>query len=91
VRAESDWEVVAPVPFALVCFRFAPSGVHEEVLNDLNAKLLARVNATGEVFLSHTKLDGRYVLRLAVGNIRTEEKHVRRAWELLRELSVNSP
>jgi aromatic-L-amino-acid decarboxylase len=41
------------------------------------------VNASGEVFLSHTKLDGRYVIRLAVGNIRTEERHVRRAWELL--------
>jgi aromatic-L-amino-acid decarboxylase len=58
------------------------------VLNDWNARILARVNAGGEVFLSHTKLDGRYVLRLAVGNIRTEEKHVRRAWELLREATL---
>jgi aromatic-L-amino-acid decarboxylase len=84
VRAEPEWEVVAPVPFSLVCFRYAPSGVHEEVVNEMNARILAHVNATGEVFLSHTKLDGRYVLRLAVGNIRTEERHVRRAWELLR-------
>lgn len=83
VRDEPDWEVVAPVPFSLVCFRYAPSGVHEEVLNDWNERLLALVNATGEVFLSHTKLDGRYVLRLAIGNIRTEERHVRRAWELV--------
>ncbi|HEY2853725.1 MAG TPA: pyridoxal-dependent decarboxylase [Gemmatimonadaceae bacterium] len=85
VTAEPEWEVVAPVPFSLVCFRYSPSGVHEEVLNDMNARILASVNATGEVFLSHTKLDGRYVLRLAVGNIRTEEKHVARAWELLRK------
>ena len=85
VRADAEWEVVAPVPFSLVCFRYAPAGVHEEVLNQMNARMLATVNAGGEVFLSHTKLDGRYVLRLAVGNIRTEEKHVRRAWELLRE------
>jgi aromatic-L-amino-acid decarboxylase len=85
VRADSEWEVVAPVPFSLVCFRYAPAGVHEEVLNDMNARILTTVNAGGEVFLSHTKLDGRYVLRLAVGNIRTEEKHVRRAWELLRQ------
>lgn len=85
VRAESAWEVVAPVPFSLVCFRYAPSGIHEEVLNEMNAQILARVNGSGEVFLSHTKLDGRYVLRLAVGNIRTEEKHVRRAWELLQD------
>jgi len=85
VRAASEWETVAPVPFSLVCFRYAPSGIHEEVLNELNAQILSQVNATGEVFLSHTKLDGRYVLRLAIGNIRTEEKHVSRAWELLRE------
>jgi aromatic-L-amino-acid decarboxylase len=45
------------------------------------------VNATGEVYLSHTKLDGRYVLRLAIGNIRTERRHVARAWELLRDAS----
>jgi aromatic-L-amino-acid decarboxylase len=84
VRAEPEWEVVAPVPFSLVCFRYAPSGVHEEVLNEWNARILGEVNASGEAFLSHTKLDGRYVLRLAVGNIRTEERHVKRAWELLK-------
>jgi aromatic-L-amino-acid decarboxylase len=85
VRTDPAWEVVAPVPFSLVCFRYAPPGVHEEAINEMNARILANVNATGEVFLSHTKLDGRYVLRLAVGNIRTEERHVRRAWELLKE------
>jgi len=84
VRDEPEWEVAAPVPFSLVCFRYAPSGVHEETLNEMNSRILATVNAGGEVFLSHTKLDGRYVLRLAVGNIRTEERHVRRAWELLK-------
>jgi aromatic-L-amino-acid decarboxylase len=84
VRTDHAWEVVAPVPFSLVCFRYAPAGVHEEALNEINAGILADVNASGEVFLSHTKLDGRYVLRLAVGNIRTEERHVSRAWELLR-------
>jgi aromatic-L-amino-acid decarboxylase len=83
VREDARWEVVAPLPFSLVCFRYAPAGVHEEVLNEMNERLLAAVNASGEVFLSHTKLDGRYVLRLAIGNIRTEERHVRRAWELL--------
>jgi aromatic-L-amino-acid decarboxylase len=90
VRCEPEWEVLAPVPFSLVCFRYAPSGVHEEVLNEMNARILARVDDSGEIFLSHTKLDGRYVLRLAVGNIRTEEKHVRRAWELLRQAAVRS-
>jgi len=87
VRADPEWEVVAPVPFSLVCFRYAPPGVHEEAINEMNVRILANVNATGEVFLSHTKLDGRYVLRVAVGNIRTEKRHVRRAWELLKAAS----
>jgi aromatic-L-amino-acid decarboxylase len=84
VRNDPDWQVVAPVPMSLVCFRHAPGGVHQESLNAHNERILARVNTGGEIFLSHTKLDGRYVLRFSVANIRTEERHVRRAWELLR-------
>ena len=61
-----------------------PDGVDDEgALEQHNAAIMSAVNASGEAFLSHTKLNGRYVLRLAVGNIRTEERHVRRAWELL--------
>jgi aromatic-L-amino-acid decarboxylase len=85
VRADPSWEVVAPVPFSLVCFRYAPAQLDEAERNAANARILARVNERGSVFLSHTKLDGRYVLRLAVGNIRTEEHHVHMAWTLLRE------
>jgi aromatic-L-amino-acid decarboxylase len=78
VDEAAGWEVVAPVPFSVVCFR--RDGSDKE-----NAALLERVNATGEAYLSHTVLDGRYVLRLAVGNQRTTEDDVRRAWELLQE------
>jgi aromatic-L-amino-acid decarboxylase len=85
IDAEADWETSAPVPLSLVCFRYAPSGTSEEGLERANAEIMHRVNASGEVYLSHTKLNGRYVLRLAIGNIRTEERHVARAWELLRE------
>ncbi len=78
------WERLAPVPFSVVCFRHQPAGVVDEaVLEQHNATIMRRVNESGEAFLSHTKLDGRYVLRLAVGHIRTEARHVRRAWELL--------
>jgi aromatic-L-amino-acid decarboxylase len=78
VSDEAGWELCAPRPFSVVCFR-------REGSDDDNAALLERVNARGEVFLSHTKLDGRYVLRLAVGNLRTTEEDVRRAWEVLCE------
>ena len=90
VRRDPDWEVVAPVPMSLVCFRYAPGGAHQEALNAHNERILARVNAGGEIFLSHTKLGGRYVLRFSVANIRTEERHVRRAWELLRKAATES-
>ncbi len=87
IDASPEFERLAPVPFSVVCFRATPAGQSqsEEDLNTLNERLLDRVNASGEVFLSHTKLDGRFTLRLAVGHIRTTEHHVRRAWELLQE------
>jgi aromatic-L-amino-acid decarboxylase len=78
VRAESGWEVSAPRPFSVVCFR--REGSDEE-----NEAILERANATGEIFISHTRLEGRYVLRLAIGNERTSEAAVRHAWEVLRE------
>jgi aromatic-L-amino-acid decarboxylase len=83
VRDEPGWEVVAPRHFSLVCFRL-------DADDDENEALLERVNATGEVFLSHTRLDGRYVLRLAVGNARTTEDDVRRAWDVLRRTAARS-
>jgi aromatic-L-amino-acid/L-tryptophan decarboxylase len=77
VRADSAWEVVAPRPFSVVCFRLR--GSDEE-----NEALLERVNGTGEIFISHTRLAGRYVLRLAIGSFRTTEDDVRLAWDVLR-------
>ena len=77
VRAEPGWEISAPRRFALVCFR--REGTDEE-----NEALLERVNATGTMFLSHTRLDGRFVLRLAIGNAWTSEDDVRLAWDVLR-------
>jgi aromatic-L-amino-acid decarboxylase len=75
---------MAPVPFSLVCFRYAKAGVSPEELDRRNESIMHAVNASGEVFLSHTKLNGRYALRLAIGNIRTEEKHVALAWDRLK-------
>jgi aromatic-L-amino-acid decarboxylase len=84
VREEPGWEVVAPVDFSLVCFRFAPQGSSEKRLDEVNEAIMHNVNASGKAYLSHTKLNGRLVLRFAIGNIRTEEKHVAKAWELLK-------
>jgi aromatic-L-amino-acid decarboxylase len=76
VEESDEWELVAPQRFSLVVFR--RKGTDEE-----NEELETRVNASGEIFITHTKLDGRYVLRLAVGNARTTEDDVRRAWDVL--------
>ena len=77
VEETPGWEVVAPHDFSVVCFR-------RERSDEENEELLRRVNASGEVLLSHTRLNGRFVLRLAIGNARTTEAEVARAWELLR-------
>jgi aromatic-L-amino-acid decarboxylase len=76
VEEDPEWELVAPQRFSLVVFR--RHGTDED-----NEAIVERANASGEMFLSHTKLDGRYVLRLAIGNARTSEHDVRRAWEVL--------
>ncbi|HXG56865.1 MAG TPA: pyridoxal-dependent decarboxylase [Vicinamibacterales bacterium] len=85
VDAAEDFERLAPVPFSVVCFRSIPAELRgdETALDSHNASLLEAVNRTGEIFVSHTKLDGRYAIRLAVGNLHTTEKHVARAWALL--------
>ncbi len=92
VDADESWERLAPVPFSTVCFRYRPSGPAldgggaeaETALDDLNTRLMDAVNRTGEVFLSHTRLAGRFTIRLAIGSIRTEPRHVERAWAILR-------
>jgi aromatic-L-amino-acid decarboxylase len=83
VRDDPAWELLAPVPFATVCFRYRPSGIPETELEEINASILARVNTRG-VFLSHTKLAGRYTLRVSIGNPRQTEDHVARCWSLLK-------
>jgi aromatic-L-amino-acid decarboxylase len=77
VRDEPGWEVCAPRHFSLVCFR-------RDGTDEANEALLERVNASGEAFLSHTRLDDRYVLRLAIGSARTTEDDVRAVWDVLR-------
>ncbi|MFL5823000.1 MAG: pyridoxal phosphate-dependent decarboxylase family protein [Solirubrobacteraceae bacterium] len=77
VREEPGWEMCAPRPFSVVCFRAEGS-------DERNRELLERVNSSGEIFISHAVLHGQFVLRLAVGQMRTQEEDVRRAWDVLR-------
>lgn len=89
IDANPRFERLAPVPFSVVCFRLRAEGTGDEAhLASFNERVLERVNASGEVYLSHTKLDGRYALRLAVGNLHTREVHVRRAFTLLHDAAA---
>lgn len=91
IDASPGFERMAPVPFSVVCFRARPVGVHDEAAIDaFNERLMDAVNRTGEVFLSHTRLHGRFVIRMAIGNLHTTESHVERAWELLGEHATAS-
>ncbi|MBP1705780.1 MAG: amino acid decarboxylase, partial [Chloroflexi bacterium] len=93
VDADPDFERLAPVPFSTVCLRWHPRSLAGEAddpevatrLDAANERLMAAVNATGEVFLSHTRLGDRFAIRVAIGNLRTERRHVERCWALLRE------
>jgi aromatic-L-amino-acid decarboxylase len=87
VDASETFECLAPVPFSVVCFRAKPKShdQSEAALERLNANLLDALNHSGECYLSHAKPDGRYAIRLAIGNIKTQERHVTRVWELLQQ------
>jgi aromatic-L-amino-acid decarboxylase len=81
IAEEPGWELAAPRPFSVVCFR-------REGSDEANEALMGRVNDRGEIFISHTRLDGRFVLRLAVGNEPTTEADVHVAWRALREATA---
>jgi aromatic-L-amino-acid/L-tryptophan decarboxylase len=91
VEESSDWELLAPVPLSLVCFRYRPRGasaskeMSDAELDALNESIMNALNATGRLYLSHTKLQDKLTLRLSIGNIRTTERHIRQTWELLNE------
>jgi aromatic-L-amino-acid decarboxylase len=85
LEASPDFELLAPRPLNLVCFRYRPEGVEGEAeLDELNEELLERLNSTGRLYMTHTRLDGRYTLRLVVGQTNVERRHVDAAWDLIR-------
>jgi aromatic-L-amino-acid/L-tryptophan decarboxylase len=85
IDADSELERMADVDFSTVIFRHRPPGLADEKLDEHNVRILEAVNDTREVYLSHTRVRGRYSLRIAIGNIHTTEAHVRRAFDLVKE------
>jgi len=78
VSAHPDFEIAAPAPFNLICFRHTGG-------DEINQRILERLNRSGKLYLSHTVLDGRYTLRLCVGQTHTEARHVQAAWQQIQE------
>ncbi len=87
IKADSDFKLMAPVPFSTVCFRYNPENKNEAELNLLNEKLLENINKSGKIFLSHTKLNGKFVIRLTIGSIRQERRHIEDAWEIIKSIA----
>jgi aromatic-L-amino-acid decarboxylase len=93
IDAEPDWERLAPVPFSTVCFRYRPAALADRAdqaetsrrLDAWNEEILNRVNDSGRIYLSHTRLRDRYAIRVTVGNLRSTTEHLERCWHLLQD------
>ncbi len=87
IAREPDFEILAPVIFNLVCFRYRPAGKTEEELNIINEKLIHKLNDSGKIYLSHTMVGGKYTLRMVIAQTNVSSTHVEGAWRLIREYS----
>lgn len=85
ILKEPDFEILAPVPINLVCFRYNPQGFSEPEINMLNERLNNNLNDSGKIFLSHTVLNGKYALRMVTGQTNVTLGHVEKAWNLIKE------
>jgi aromatic-L-amino-acid decarboxylase len=80
VCAEAGMELAAPPSMSVVCFRSAPVGLSTDAVDDLNVAIVEAVNASGDAYLTHTRLGGRAVMRIGFGNVLTTEEHLATAW-----------
>ncbi|MEL6822198.1 MAG: pyridoxal-dependent decarboxylase, partial [Calditrichota bacterium] len=87
IEEHPDFQLLAPVPLNTVCFHYAPKGSSIAVQNKLNAALLEKLNETGKLYLTHTKLNGVYTLRIVIGQTYVDQKHVEEAWLQIRTMS----
>ncbi len=84
---DPDFEMMAPAPLATVCFRLKPNGINNKNLNILNQQFLDEINNTEKIFLTHTKLNGKFTLRFVVGQTRTTKHHIENAWKIIKEVA----
>lgn len=87
VENTAGFELMAPVPLNTVCFRFHPEGMEGDELNQINARLLEKINQTGKAYFTHTRLRGQFVIRFMIGQTNTTQEHVYNAWKLIREMT----
>ncbi len=88
ISSEENFEIMAPVPFATICFRFLPPGIDDmEEINRINNLLMEKLNGTGKLYLTHTKLNGKFTLRFVIGQTYQEKHHIDSAWELIKRTS----
>ncbi|MCK5221060.1 MAG: aspartate aminotransferase family protein, partial [Candidatus Aminicenantes bacterium] len=91
INSEEHFETLAPVPFATVCFRFLPPDINDiEDINRINNLLMENLNSTGKIYLTHTKLNGKYTLRLVIGQTYQEKHHIDSAWEFIKKIAGNT-
>jgi len=85
MEAVPEVEILTPVRLNMVCFRFHPGGLDESRLNILNQRILKKVNESGKVFMTHTRIRGKFTIRLIAGQTYVEKRHVELVWKLLKE------
>ncbi len=85
IEAEKDFELMAPVPLNTVCFRYRPDGMSDSEADSLNERINHDLNDSGKIYLTHTKVHGRYVMRMVTAQTNVTEHHVTEAWNLIRE------
>jgi aromatic-L-amino-acid/L-tryptophan decarboxylase len=87
IRSEKDFEILAPRSANLICFRYRPEGKSEDEMNAINEKILHRLNDSGKIFITHTKLNGKFTLRMVIAQTNVQEHHVKEAWELIKKFA----
>ncbi len=86
---DNEFEILAPVSFNLICFRYKPQNINSETeLNRINELLMNKINKTGKIYMTQTKLNGKFTLRFVVAQTNVKEKNVLDAWKLIKEISL---